>query len=181
MKNSGPLYLTPLKKVREDADVWYSSTPVGVNTIDKYMKTMAQLAGLTTTGKNFTNHSVQKTTVRKLQKTGVPNDKIAAITGHRNEQSLREYSKMDTDDRTEISRILSKPHQVSDVRQPLLPLNQAPACLSTSATGCNIFNNCQVFFSNAQATSTSTQLSSALLRYSRKRPCLLIDSDDDSD
>lgn len=177
MKNSGALYLTPRKKLHEDADVWYSSTPVGVNTIDKYMKAMAQLAGLTKTGKKFTNHSVRKTTVKKLQKSGIPNDKIAAITGHRNEQSLREYSEMDMDDRTKISRILSHPHS-SSVPQSLIPLNQAPICPPPWASTCNVFNNCTVFFGNAQASSSSTQL---LENHSRKRPRVLLDSDDDSD
>lgn len=177
MKNSGALYLTPRKKLHEDADVWYSSTPVGVNTIDKYMKAMAQLAGLTKTGKKFTNHSVRKTTVKKLQKSGIPNDKIAAITGHRNEQSLREYSEMDMDDRTKISRILSLPHS-SSVPQSLIPLNQAPICPPPWASTCNVFNNCTVFFGNAQASSSSTQL---LENHSRKRPRVLLDSDDDSD
>ena len=38
------------------------------------MKTMAKSVGLTfeVTGKKLTNHSVRKTTVKKLQKQGVP-------------------------------------------------------------------------------------------------------------
>ena len=50
---------------------------------------ISNLAGLDCTNKKFTNHSLQKTTVRKLQKAGISNDKIAAITGHCNKQSLR--------------------------------------------------------------------------------------------
>jgi len=52
------------------------------------MKTMAKLAGIDKTGRRYTNHSVRKTTVRKLQKAGISNDKIAAITGHKSEQTL---------------------------------------------------------------------------------------------
>ena len=68
LKKTGPLYLRPLEKFRQD--VWYSSQPVGVNTIDTYMKKMATLGNLDSTNKKFTNHSVRKTTVQKLQKVG---------------------------------------------------------------------------------------------------------------
>ncbi len=44
--------------------------------------------------------------VKKLQKQGVPNDKIASITGHKNEQSLQSYAEMDENDHAEISRVL---------------------------------------------------------------------------
>ena len=42
----------------------------------------ATMGGLDITKKHFTNHSVRKTTIRKLKKAGVSNDKIIAITGH---------------------------------------------------------------------------------------------------
>lgn len=49
---------------------------------------IAQLGELDSTNKHFTNHSVRKNTIRKLQKAGVSNDKIISITGHKNEQSI---------------------------------------------------------------------------------------------
>ena len=57
---SGPLYLTPLQHF-QGMDVWYTLSPVRINQIDHFMKTMMKLAGLETTQKNFTNHSVRKT------------------------------------------------------------------------------------------------------------------------
>ena len=81
------------------------------NKIDAFMKTMAALAGLDTTNKKFTNHCVRKTLVRKLQKHGISNDKIASITGHSTEQSLRDYADTDLSDHASISKILSLPHQ----------------------------------------------------------------------
>ena len=65
LKTSGPLYLQPLKHTRENQ--WYSVQPVGINQVDKYMKDMAAMSNLDTTNKNFTNHSIRKTTVCKLQ------------------------------------------------------------------------------------------------------------------
>ena len=96
LKNCGSLYLKPLDTPNDE--VWYTAQPVGIHTIDTYMKYIAMQGGLDLTNKKFTNHSVRKTTVRKLQKAGVSNDKIAAVTGHRNEQSLRSYSNADLED-----------------------------------------------------------------------------------
>jgi len=101
LRATGPLYLRPLNWPRED--VWYSSQPVGIQTIDTYMRNMAMLGKLDSTNKKFTKHSIRKTTVRKLQKAGVSNDRIAAITGHRNEQSLRDYADADPDYHRTIS------------------------------------------------------------------------------
>jgi len=69
LKQSGPLYLRPLEKPKRD--VWFSTQPVGVNKINSYVKELATLGGLECTNKRFTNHSVRKTTVHKLQKAGV--------------------------------------------------------------------------------------------------------------
>ena len=55
----GPLYLTPLQHF-QGKDVWYTLSPVKINQIDHFMKTMTKLIGLETTQKNFTNHSVRK-------------------------------------------------------------------------------------------------------------------------
>ena len=46
-------------------------------------KTIVTMAGIGENGRRFTNHSIRKTTVRKRQKAGVSNDKIASITGHK--------------------------------------------------------------------------------------------------
>ena len=59
------------------------------------------------TKKHFTNHSVLKTTVRKLQKAGVSNDKIIAITGHKTKQSIKAYVDTDLEDHRYISMLLS--------------------------------------------------------------------------
>ena len=108
LQSCGPLYLRPLKNPKQD--VWFSSQPVGENNLDTYMQQMATLAGLDTTNKRFTNHSVRKTTVMKLQKAGVSNDKIVSITGHKNEQSLRDYTDVDMEDHAKLSEILVGAH-----------------------------------------------------------------------
>ena len=101
---------------------WYSVQPVGVNRIDRFMRLIAQRGELDVTNKNFTNHSVRKTTViGKLQKAGgASNDKIIAITGHKNEQSIKYYADTDLDDQKSISRKLS--------RVPLAEMSPTPNC-----------------------------------------------------
>ena len=61
------------------------------------------MGGIDITKKHFTNHSVWKTTIRKLQKAGVSNDKIIAITGHQAEQSIKANVDTDEEDHPHIS------------------------------------------------------------------------------
>ena len=117
MKMSGPLYLTPLQQY-QGRDVWYSRVPVGINKIDGFMKAMSIKAGLDKTNKKYTNHSARKTTVKKLQKGGISNDKIVSITGHSSELSLRDYVETDIADHASMSKILSLP--VSHPSRPVL-------------------------------------------------------------
>ena len=75
--------------------VWYSKEPVGIHTVNGFMKGIAEVGGLTGNGKWYTNHSVRKITVQKLRKAGVSSREIIAIiaiTGHKTEESLNDNS-----------------------------------------------------------------------------------------
>ena len=66
------------------------------------MHQIATLPGLDTT-----NDSQITVLVRQpLQQAGVSNDKILSITGHKNEQSLRDYTDVDIEDHAKLSGIL---------------------------------------------------------------------------
>ena len=189
LRVTGPLYLTPLRKPRES--LWYSVQKVGEATIKTYMKTIARNGGIDTDGRRFTNHSIRKTTVRKLQKAGISNDKIASITGHKSEETLRDYAATDMEDHKKISNILSvKPAMgvpcntvqsvpQASMRQPLQPLSQKiPPC---------VFNNCTVYFSASSTSSSLMQMqgsSSQQSCYHSDLPCKkrarILDSDDES-
>ena len=106
LHKSGPLYLRPLQKPKDR--LWYSVQPVGENKIKTYMKTVAKMGGIDD-DRRFTNHSIRKTTVRKLQNAGISKDKIASITGHKSEESLRDYDSTDMRDHKKMSMILSNP------------------------------------------------------------------------
>ena len=162
LKTSGPLYLQPLKHTRENQ--WYSVQPVGINQVDKYMKDMAAMANLDTTNKNFTNHSIRKTTVCKLQKAGISNDKIAAITGHKNEQSLRDYASAYLDDHRKLSNILSA--TPVSARTPLTELDHNHGSSSEHGSSQFSFHNCTVHFYGAPNPA-------------KKPKRIIIDSDED--
>ena len=108
MNTSSPLYLAPLRKERDwsKAKVWFARGGLGINTIDKLMEMIPTTAGLDITSKRFTNHSLRKTTVTKLRKSGATNREIMAITGHKNEQSLADYDTLDLDDHHHLGEII---------------------------------------------------------------------------
>ena len=69
---------------------WFRAQPMGVNKLNNIMKGMAQAAGIS----DKTNHSSRKTLVQKLQDSGVPPNQIIQITGHKNLQSVNNYSSL---------------------------------------------------------------------------------------
>lgn len=185
LRSCGPLYLTPLRKPR--LSLWYSVQPVGENKIKTYMKTMANLAGIDKSGKRYTNHSVRKTTVRKLQKAGISNDKIAAITGHKSEQTLRDYAATDMEDHQKISNILSgkKSDTValqSVERKVLQPISQQSAGLPSHCPPQFVFNNCTVYMGTSNSLSASTTMQA--VHETAPRPCQkrarILDSDEEN-
>ena len=85
-------------------DVWYTKTRMGQNTIGTIMKSMASCL---MTNKKITNHSVRKTLVAKLKKSGQSRHVICEITGHSRESSLDDYDEIDENQRKELSDIIS--------------------------------------------------------------------------
>ena len=112
--------------------MWYSCKPIGVNGINNFMKAIANQGGLDTTNKHFPNHSVWKTAVMKLKKAGISSREIMAITGHKNEQNLADYGKIDLDDHLRSGEILSGSSHSSDVAVSTVYHSQAHPSSSSS-------------------------------------------------
>ena len=102
MKDNGPLYLSIIN--RPKSNVWYTKIRMGANTIGKIIKSITVCLG---TDKKLTNHSMRKTLVQKLKKSGQPRHKIKEITGHARESSLDDYDEVDEEERKEISHVIS--------------------------------------------------------------------------
>ena len=79
---------------------WFKEQPMEVNKLNNIMKDMTQAAGIL-------NYSGRKTLVQKLQHSGVPPNQIIQITGHKNLQSVNNYSSLREKQMEDISRILS--------------------------------------------------------------------------
>ena len=111
LQDEGPLYLTP-KILNEgekwqELEVWFKRVPLGVNSIDKLMASIVKNTQLNKTEKRFTNHSLRKTTMTKLRKSGANETQIMAITGHKNAQSLADYDTIDCQDHRQLSHVLA--------------------------------------------------------------------------
>ena len=103
MKDKGPLYLSVINRPKSN-DIWYTKIRMGENTIDNIMKSMASCLK---TNKKLTNHSMKKTLVSKLKKSGQPRNVICEITGRARESSLDDYDEIDENQRKELSHIIS--------------------------------------------------------------------------
>ena len=103
MKDNGPLYLSIINRPKS-SEVWYTKVRMGQNTIGNIVKSMASCLN---TNKKLTNHSMRKTLVSKLKKSGQARNVICEITGHSRESSLDDYDQIDQNQRRDLSHIIS--------------------------------------------------------------------------
>ena len=91
-----PCTCHPQKGEREwsKSPVWFSKGSLGVTFIDNFVNRMAVAAGLDVTKKHYTNHSIFKTTVKKLNKASVSATEIKVITSYKNQQTLTDYESL---------------------------------------------------------------------------------------
>ena len=89
-------------KERNKTQAWFKRTAVGVNKLYAIMKTMAVKANL-----NITNHFARKTMIQKLNDKQVPPTHIMQICGHKNVQSINNYSCLNSGQLQTISTIIS--------------------------------------------------------------------------
>ena len=75
-------------------------SPIGKNKISGIMKAPTLGTELGKSKKKFTNHSIRKTTVKKLKAANVPESLIIKITGHTSTKGLSSY---DPGDENEFS------------------------------------------------------------------------------
>ena len=126
------LFQKPLTgaKFKPSSDViWYSTLPLGHNTIDSMMKNMCLRAGI---DPPFTNHCVRSTTVNILSSKDMKNRHIRAVTGHKSDASLESYNDRPTFEQfknmssaiTDFINFCRPDHQVAI--NPLAELNCSP-------------------------------------------------------
>ncbi|XP_020915719.1 uncharacterized protein LOC110253182 [Exaiptasia diaphana] len=82
------LYQYPKRNWQPNDHVWFENRPLGVNKLANMMKDISREANLSRT---YTNHSVRSTAITLWAEAGLTDRQIMAISGHRNESSLRSY------------------------------------------------------------------------------------------
>ena len=90
---------------------------MGVNKLNSILEDMCDAGGIPP----ITNHAVRKTLVQKLQDNDVQPNQIIQITGHKNPQSINNYSSLRERQMENISNILSSTastnREVSEARR----------------------------------------------------------------
>lgn len=77
----------PIKPTNENSP-WFMNAVVGEKKLQSMMKEISQLASLSCT---YTNHCIRATTCTILDRAGHKTHEIMAVTGHKNESSVRSY------------------------------------------------------------------------------------------
>ena len=143
----GVLYLQPLSKPKPDC--WYQSRPVGHNALNKTVKSLCDKIGATG---HFTNHSLRRTCATRLYNSGVGEQEIMAITGHRSKDGVRLYKKMSEDQEKELSEILQSSAKKAKCEKELEDVhvelenkeNICPLSRKDSSGSSFSFNGCSV-------------------------------------
>ena len=98
------LFQRPKKKVSSGPVVWYDNMVVGECSLGDMMKRISKEANLS---RIYTNHSIRATAVTILNKSGFEARYIMTVSGHRNESSIRAYSKTDQTTKRRMSETLT--------------------------------------------------------------------------
>ncbi len=116
------LYKYAVQERSRKPNVWFTDCPLGKNALSKIVKNMCEKAGLT--GEKFTNHSLCASTVMHMFQSGVDEQIIKTVTGHKSD-TMRDYKHVNDE-------IL---HQAQDTLHSKLEtkLQKAPA-MSTVST-----------------------------------------------
>ncbi|KAK3106038.1 hypothetical protein FSP39_011471 [Pinctada imbricata] len=122
-------------KTPKSMDKWFTTTPVKPYQFSTFMKDISKNAGCS---KYYTAHCLRATSIQALSDAGHELRHIMLLTGHRNEASIRSYSRDCSDDqKRSLSNTLSKITSGSTTRSesevPLPTISQT-ATSSTAAS-----------------------------------------------
>ena len=150
-------YLRPLSTTPADSSSpWYTSTPVGKNTLNNMLKEMCRLAGIP---EGYTNHSLRAFGATKLFQAGVSEKLIQQRTGHRSLEALCQYERTSSSQLLDVSNVMSNVTRSIDSHDapksfidPCMPSVSSQGQQPTVVfNGCN-FTGCSVAFSGNATT-----------------------------
>ena len=88
---------------KEDDDTWYTKTPVGVNSLQKFLPRLSEKCGLS---QIYKNHCIRVTTATLLHQEKFSMGEVQSITGHKSISSLAVYQRTSTDQKHEMANTL---------------------------------------------------------------------------
>ena len=98
-------YLKPLQKTPVDPrQPWFEPSPIGKNTLAKYVQCMCKEAGIS---EKKTNHSLRATGTSAMFSAAVPEKLIKGITGHKSTEALQVYERPTVQQQQAVSRVLT--------------------------------------------------------------------------
>lgn len=115
--------------------LWYKNSPLGKNSIGKFLSQAARSAGLPQKSKKLANHSVRKTSISRLLDAGTPENFVCQLSGHKNLQSLSTYKSASINHQQFMSDTLTRA-SVNEERAKIICTQQS----STEATASSIVN-----------------------------------------
>ena len=98
------LFQRPKKEVSSDAVVWHDNKVVGERSLGDMMKRISKDANLSSI---YRNRSIRATAVAVLDKSEFEVRHIITVSGHRNESSIRAYSKTNQTTKRRMSETLT--------------------------------------------------------------------------
>ena len=114
-------YVRSLDKIPSNPTAsWYTSVPVGQNTLDRKINVICRNAGI---DGHKTNHSLRATGATELYQGNVPEKLIQEGTGHQSLKALRVYERSTTEQHKAVSTLLSSAKK-STFQQNLVEVRQ---------------------------------------------------------
>ena len=100
-----PFYIaTSTHFIGSATERWFIRQPIGQNKLNNIMKNMART--LSGSAIRLTNHSARKTMLQKFVDKDVAPTDIMQISGHKNVQSVYNYSKLNVDNHKRVSTLI---------------------------------------------------------------------------
>ena len=148
MSDESPFYLAVNNERPKPGQMWFKCSPLGINSLRSMLKNMVQDSGLDS-DKKLVSHSTRKHLVQKLVDNEIPPNEIIQITGHKNVNSLNNYSSLSDKKQKQISAVLSNDASTSQTLSAISIEEKTKSDSYLAASG-SLFQNCQIGTVNVQ-------------------------------
>ena len=177
LDENSPFYLAINTEIPKIGKSWYKNSPLGVNSLRSMMKNMVNASSkLHATNRKLVNHSTRKHLVQKLVNNNVPPTEIAQITGHKNINSINNYSTVSVQKQQHISAILSGASTSKQDTSQIMAVDELCQSEKKSIPSLPTFQNCHIGTINIYSTQNQ-DLQGEIRTTKRRRVILTSDSE----